>query len=237
MCVCGGAGGRGVSCLPPPHPQPPARKPPGGRAEIDLTASWEEGRAGRFLPLDAQRGPSPAAGDFPGRARFSGELLPRGRIELPLGCGSPAPPPPTSHWGVRGQDPEWVALKSPLCARKRIRWPRRRARLDSPGGTRREAGSGAGGRGWRGAGDGSSGAGPPPLHLTLLLPPCGLGVRSPGVAGSSQSRSQPAGGGAAAFPAPPAALTARTCGSFVLLTATSPPALRQRLAAPLLNQH
>ena len=75
------------------------------------------------------------------------------------------------------------------------------------------------------------------LHLTLLLPLYGLGVRSPGVAGSWQGRSQPSGGGAAAFPAPPAALTARTCGSFVLLTATPPPALGRRLAAPLLNQH
>lgn len=187
-----GMGGGGFSCLPLHHLQPPARKPPGGGAEISLTAS-RGGRKGQEVPATgcALRAPSPAARDFPGQARFSGELLPRERTELPLGCGAPVSPPPlTSHWGVTGQDPEWVALKSPVFPQERIRWPRRRAGLDSPGGTQREAGSGVGGRGWRGAGGGSSGAGPPSISPSSFHPTASgsgpPGSREAGRAGASR---------------------------------------------------
>lgn len=43
-----------------------------------------------------------------GRARFSGELLLLGHIELPLRVWSPSPP--TSHWEVLGQAFKWVAV-------------------------------------------------------------------------------------------------------------------------------
>lgn len=63
------------------------------------------------------RAPSPAARDFPGPARFSGELFPSERTELPRVGGAPVLPP-MSHWIVRGQDSKWVALKSPMFPRK-----------------------------------------------------------------------------------------------------------------------
>ena len=77
-------------------------------------------------------------------------------------------------------------------------------------------------RGRRGARGEHSGAGPGrgrPSPAPSSLNPRG---QVPWVSGGPPWRSLPSGGGAGAFPAPPAALTARTCGSFVLPTAPTP---------------
>lgn len=82
---------------PAPSPETPWEAGSG----ISQAASREEGRARRFLRQDAQRGPLPSRQGLPGRARFSGELLPRERTELPRGGGAPAPARPTGELWVR----------------------------------------------------------------------------------------------------------------------------------------
>lgn len=59
--------------------------------------------------------PSPAARDFPGGLGSRGSCSHANALNCRGGGGSR---PRTSHWGVMGQDPEWVALKSPMFPRK-----------------------------------------------------------------------------------------------------------------------
>lgn len=168
----------GISCLPPHHLQPPDRKPsptplpPGGRGG-DQPSRFPGGRKGQDVPATgcAVRAPSPAARDFPGPARFSGELLPRERTELPQeGWGSR--PPTDVPLGCYGSGLHVGGAKVSHVSQERTRWPWRRARLDSAGSTLGEAGSGERG-GWRRQ-EGSRRRvfrDRPALHRTLLLPP------------------------------------------------------------------
>lgn len=140
--------------------------------------------------------------------------------------GSNAPTSPGGVGWVRNQS-RWRLLKvAPRVPRKEsgsrggeLGW--RRTVRSSPSQSTQE---GKGGVGWA--------EGEPKLPdstsrrfeagLPLLLH-SGHGVSSPGVMGSLRRQSQPSGGGgASAFPAPPAATTPRTCDSFVFPTGPLP---------------
>lgn len=96
-------------------PQPPVteyRKPPGGPGGGGGRPSsfpWKEAPGGSCDRMRSDAPPQPP-GTSRGRARFSRELPPRGRIELPRGVWGSSPP--ASHCGAVGRSPEWAALKS-----------------------------------------------------------------------------------------------------------------------------
>lgn len=183
--------------LSPPPTATGRRKPlggPGGGGGRPSSFPRKEAPGGS---CDRMRGdaPSPVAGDFPGRARFARELLPRGRTELPpvvWGSSLPRYIPLGSCGSV---PPSGRQLKSHFPggrAAEEARFPWGEGWEVGLGGRRlRDTGKGGavGERAWRGARGGRYGAGPP-LHLALLLLPSDLGVRSPG---SQEARSGGAG--------------------------------------------
>ena len=125
MCVCGG--GRCSAYLPRHRLQPSApatwrRKPPGGPGGGGGRPSSFPRKEAPGGSCDRMRGdaPSPVAGDFPGRARFARELLPRGRTELPpVVWGSSPPLHPFGELWV--DPPSGRQLKSHISPEGRLR--------------------------------------------------------------------------------------------------------------------
>ena len=223
------------SGLPPHHLQPPARKPP-GRQGRGWPGLFPGGRKGQEVPVTgcAVRPPPQPPGTSRGGLCSRGSSSHANALNCCWGVGlSPAHVPLGSY----GSGPRVGGAKvSRFPGKNQVAEEAREARFprgNPEGGG--EAGVGVCGCSRRRAGGGRSGRVRPPPHPPPPSTPGPRGQVPPG-RGRPERRSQPSGGGAAAFPGPPAALAARTCGSFVLPTATPPPAPGQRLAAPLLHQ-